>query len=123
MVEGRINNANKENMKLNEKRCVPCEGGMKPMGAAEVERYLGELGNGWAVLDGVKIRKEFLFKNFKEALSFVNKVGEIAEEEGHHPDIHLVSYKKVIIEFSTHAISGLSENDFIMAAKIEKERG
>lgn len=111
--------ANKEEeMNNDQKKCLPCEGGAAPMEKAEIEKRLDELDHGWEVLDGVKIRKEFLFRDFKEALGFVNKIGEIAEREGHHPDIHLVSYKKVVIEFSTHSIGGLSENDFILAAKI-----
>lgn len=109
-------------MKLNEKKCVPRKGRVASLEMAEVESYLKELEGGWEVLDGAKIRKEFLFKDFRTALAFVNKVGEIAESEGHHPDIHLVSYKKVIIELSTHSVDGLSENDFILAAKIGEIR-
>ena len=71
------------------------------------------------MIDNKKIRKEFTFKDFKEALVFVNNVGEIAEAEGHHPDIHLTDYKHAAIELSTHATGGLSENDFIVAAKID----
>lgn len=105
-------------MKLSEKKCVACEGGVAPLQGKELRTYLEEVEN-WELVEGKKIKKEFVFKNFKEALAFVHKVGEIAEEEGHHPDIHLVSYKKVIIELWTHAIGGLSENDFIVAAKID----
>ena len=107
-------------MNLAQKKCLPCEGGAPPLKGAEIEKYLRGLSSGWSVLDGVKIRKEFVFGNFKEALAFVNKMGEIAEGEGHHPDIHLVSYKKVIVELSTHAVGGLSENDFILVAKIDE---
>ena len=105
-------------MNLDQKKYLPCEGGAAPMEKAEIDEKLKELGHGWEVLDGAKIKKEFLFKDFKTALDFVNRAGEIAEEEGHHPDIHLVSYKKVIIELSTHSIGGLSENDFVVAGKI-----
>ena len=106
-------------MNLAQKKCLPCEGGTLPLKGAAAEKYLKELGGDWSVLDGAKIRKEFVFENFREALAFVNRAGRIAESEGHHPDIHLVSYKKVIIELSTHAVGGLSENDFILAAKID----
>ena len=104
-------------MNLTQKKCVACEGGMPPLKGELLKKYLGQV-EGWQLVDSAKIKKEFTFKDFKEALAFVNKVGDIAESEQHHPDIHLVSYKKVIIELFTHAIEGLSENDFIVAAKI-----
>lgn len=106
-------------MKLASKKCLPCEGGVAPLAGDKISEYLKELGGGWTVLDNKKIQKEFVFRDFKAALAFVNKVGEIAEKDQHHPDIHLVSYKKVVIELSTHAIGGLSENDFILAAKVD----
>jgi len=102
---------------LSDKKCVACEGGTPPLEAEKVKEYMAELGGGWEVLGG-KIKKDFKFKDFKEAMAFVNKVAEIAENEGHHPDIH-VFYDKVEIELWTHAVGGLSENDFIMAAKID----
>ena len=80
---------------------------------------MSELSTPWEVAEGKKIFRRFSFKNFKEAMAFVNKVADIAESEGHHPDI-FVSYNKVKITLFTHAIGGLSENDFILAAKIEK---
>ena len=105
---------------LTKKTCKACEGYEKPMSLQETENYLEKV-KGWNLEDGGKmIRKEFQFKNFKEALEFVNKVGEIAEKEGHHPNINLYSYKKVKITLTTHAINGLSENDFILAAKIDE---
>ncbi|MEK7479245.1 MAG: 4a-hydroxytetrahydrobiopterin dehydratase [Patescibacteria group bacterium] len=108
-------------MNLTQKVCVACEGGVPPLQGQELHHYLEEVED-WTLGrtdEGMQmIKKKFEFKNFKEALAFVNKVGEIAEAEGHHPDIHLVSYKNVVIELYTHAIGGLSENDFIMAAKI-----
>lgn len=76
---------------------------------------------GWELVEGKKIRKVFEFKNFKQAMEFVNTVAAIAEQEGHHPDIH-ISWNKVTLELWTHAIKGLSENDFIVAAKVEKIR-
>ena len=106
--------------KLTEKKCVACEGGTPSLKGEEIQAYVGQLQGEWKVLDEKKIQKQFSFKNFKEALAFVNKVGEIAESEGHHPDIRLFGYKNVEIELSTHAIGGLSENDFILAAKIEE---
>ena len=90
------------------------------MKGKEIQEYLGKLQGKWEVIDEKKIQKQFSLKNFKEALAFINKVGEIAEFEGHHPDIRLFGYKNVEIELSTHAIGGLSENDFIVAAKIEQ---
>lgn len=105
-------------MELKEKKCEPCEGGTPPLNAQQISQYLKELKNEWEVLENTKIRKTYKFKNFREALDFANKVGEIAEEEQHHPDLH-VYYGKVSIDLSTHSIGGLSENDFIMASKIE----
>jgi len=105
-------------MELKEKRCRPCEGGVPPLEKEEIEQYQKQLKNEWEVVDRKKIRQTYSFKDFKEAINFANKVGEIAEEEQHHPDLH-VYYGKVVIELATHAIGGLSENDFILAAKIE----
>ena len=84
----------------------------------ETKPYLEEVKD-WKVEDGKKIKREFKFEDFKSALAFVNKIGEIAEEEGHHPDIEL-GWGRVGVELSTHAIGGLSTNDFILAAKIDK---
>lgn len=105
-------------MDLSSKHCVPCKGHEKPFTREEAEKYLKGV-DGWdLVQEGtLKIRKNFKFKNFKQALKFVNKVGEIAEEEGHHPDVSF-GWGKVQIAIFTHAIGGLSENDFILAAKI-----
>jgi 4a-hydroxytetrahydrobiopterin dehydratase len=75
---------------------------------------------GWKLTDdGIRIRREWAFKNFVKGIDFINRVAELAEEEGHHPDLHLVGYRNVAIELWTHAIGGLSENDFITAAKID----
>ncbi len=100
------------------KKCIPCEGGMSPLRGDQIIMYLKELRAGWEVVDEKLIKKEFKFSNFREAMVFVNKVAEIAEEEGHHPNI-FIFYNKVRIELSTHSINGLSENDFILAAKLE----
>ena|SRR5258708_1325850 len=104
---------------LFEKRCKPCEGGAQALQPEETVGYMKELAREWRVVDGVRIVREFTFKNFKEAMSFVNKVAALAEEEGHHPDIHIF-YNKVGIELWTHAVGGLSDNDFILAAKIDR---
>ena len=104
---------------LTQQKCVPCEGGVEPLKRAEFQPYLDAV-NDWSVVDNdLQIEKEFVFKNFKQALAFINKVGEIAESEGHHPDIYLHNFKKVKISLMTHAIKGLSTNDFILAAKID----
>lgn len=105
-------------MDLANKHCVPCEGGMPPLDPARVPNYL-KYAPGWISPDGKKITREFKFKDFKEAMAFVNKVAETAEAEGHHPDIYIF-YNIVRFELSTHAIGGLSENDFILAAKINE---
>jgi 4a-hydroxytetrahydrobiopterin dehydratase len=104
---------------LTQKRCVPCEGGVPPLGKREVEGLLAEI-PGWS-LSEKWITKEFQFKNFVQAMEFVNRVAGLAEQEGHHPDIH-IHYNRVRFDIWTHAIDGLSENDFILAAKIETLR-
>lgn len=87
----------------------------------EIDKNLNELA-GWNSIENHHIRKEFQFKNFKEAISFVNKIAEIAETENHHPDIYLYNFKKVRIDIYTHSINGLSQKDFILAKKIEKTK-
>lgn len=104
---------------LTQKNCVPCEGGVPPIKGQKISEYLKMLESPWQVRNETKIEKEFKFKNFVEAINFVNKVADLSEKEGHHPDIH-IHYNKVKIELWTHAIGGLSENDFILAAKIER---
>lgn len=106
-------------MDLHNKKCVPCEGGTKPFDKKETDKYLSIV-SGWSTEDNLKITKHFKFKNFKEALSFVNYVGEIAESENHHPNIYLYGWNKVRITLTTHAIAGLSINDFILASKIDR---
>ena len=102
---------------LTQKRCVPCEGGIPALGRAEVDKLLSQL-SGWS-LSGKWITKEFKFKNFLDAMKLVNRVADLAESEGHHPDIH-IHYNVVRFDIWTHAIDGLSENDFILAAKIDQ---
>ncbi len=105
---------------IREKKCVPCEGGVPPVGLEEAKRILTEL-PGWKLTDdGIRIRREWVVRNFVAAMEFFNRVTEVAEGEGHHPDLHLVGYRNVAIELWTHAIGGLSENDFITAAKIDE---
>lgn len=104
---------------LTSKYCVPCEGGVEPFNAEQIKHYSGLLNLPWEVVDSKKITHEFKLKGFKAATAFVNKIADLAESEGHHPDIHIY-YNKVKIVLWTHAIGGLSENDFILAAKIEK---
>src|SRR5258708_34367647 len=101
------------------KHCKPCEGGVKPLTPDEYSAYVRTQLHGWTVQDEKVLNKEYTFKNFKGALNFVNKVGEIAEIEGHHPDINLHEWNKVTLSLTTHAIGGLSENDFILAAKVD----
>lgn len=100
---------------LTSKRCAPCEAGTPPLTQTEAAGYLKQVPQ-WRLQDS-KIVREIKLKDFRQALAFVNRVGEIAEDEGHHPDI-CVSYNRVTLELSTHAIGGLSENDFIVAAKV-----
>jgi 4a-hydroxytetrahydrobiopterin dehydratase len=104
---------------LTRKHCVPCEGGVSPLTAAQVQEYLAGLPN-WKLRTDGRIRREWRVKNFLAGLDFFNRVGKLAEEEGHHPDLHLEGYRNLAIEIWTHAVGGLSENDFILAAKIEQ---
>jgi 4a-hydroxytetrahydrobiopterin dehydratase len=107
------------NMDLTLKHCIPCEGGVAPMGKDQAHEYMAHA-LGWNLSDDTKnISKHFEFKDFKESMAFVNKIAELAESEGHHPDISIV-YNKIDLKLSTHAIGGLSENDFILAAKINQ---
>ena len=103
---------------LASRNCVPCRGGVPPLGAREIEPLLKELDD-WEVIDNHHLRKVFKFKDFREALGFVNRVGELAEEQGHHPDISF-GWGRAEITIWTHKIDGLTESDFILAAKIEK---
>ena len=106
----------KESNILTEQHCVPCEGGFPAM-TIEQARDLMEHIPGWELAeDGKSISRSYAFKDFKEALAFTNRLGELAEDEGHHPDI-ILSWGKVNVSLSTHSVKGLSENDFILAAK------
>jgi len=104
------------------KKCVPCEGGVARFDISEIHKYQKKV-DGWEIIKNEKniylLEKKIIFKNFEESLKFVNEVGKISEEEGHHPDI-IFGWGYVKINITTHAIEGLSENDFILAAKIDK---
>lgn len=112
-------------MKLAQSRCVPCEGGVPPIQGSRLDEYKKKLDTeapGWELRDAKHLQKEYKFKDFKSALEFVNKVGEIAEANTHHPNIEF-GWGFVKILLWTHAIDGLSENDFILAAKIDAAPG
>jgi 4a-hydroxytetrahydrobiopterin dehydratase len=106
---------------LSGKRCVPCEGNVAPLTREEAQRYLSQV-SGWTLSEDARsISKKFAFKDFSGTMHFVNEIARIAQEENHHPDL-AVSYGGVGVELSTHAIGGLSENDFILASKIDSMR-
>jgi 4a-hydroxytetrahydrobiopterin dehydratase len=105
---------------LSTRKCVPCEGGVDPCPLPFVREQLEKLAGWYLTHNNTRIRKDWKFKNFVAGLDFLNRVGELAEEDEHHPDIHLEGYQNVWIELWTHAIGGLSENDFILAAKIDQ---
>lgn len=105
---------------LYQKTCEPCEGGVDPLTRDDFEKYLEQVAK-WDVVDNdTRIEREFKFSDFKQALDFVNKTGEIAEGEGHHPDIQMYNWNRVKITLWTHAIGGLSINDFVVASKIDR---
>jgi len=103
---------------LASKTCVPCRGNIPPLAGKDLDALASQVPE-WKVLDGHHISREFKFPDFVQALAFVNKVGAIAEEQGHHPDI-LLSWGKASVTTWTHKINGLTESDFILAAKIDK---
>lgn len=104
-------------MSLTDKQCTPCRGGVEPMGAEQAKGHLAEV-PGWELThEATRIQRDFKLKDFKAALDLVNKVGELAEQENHHPEIAF-GYGHVTVEIWTHKINGLHENDFILAAKI-----
>ena len=106
---------------LTEKRCQACEGGVARYERQEAEEQLASLGTPWVLnSDGKMISRQWNCKNFVRALELVNAVGKLAEQEQHHPDLHITGYRHVRIDLTTHAIDGLSENDFILAAKIDQ---
>ena len=108
---------------LLDKKCLPCEGGVIPFDISEIHKYQKKV-DGWKIIKNEKniffLEKKFKFKNFIESENFINQVGQISEAEGHHPDIKF-GWGYVEISITTHAIEGLSENDFILAANIDKK--
>ena len=105
-------------MSLAQKHCVPCRGGVPPLKGAELENLKNQV-TGWLVVEEHHLTKTYTFPDFLKALEFVNRAGAIAEQEGHHPDLYL-SWGKVGVEIWTHKIDGLTESDFILAAKIDR---
>jgi 4a-hydroxytetrahydrobiopterin dehydratase len=103
-------------------QCVPCKGGTPALRGAELDELSTRLGNGWRVVDAHHLEKEYRFRDFREALEFTDRVGELAEEQGHHPDIHL-AWGKVRLTVWTHKIDGLTESDFVFAAKSDRLEG
>jgi 4a-hydroxytetrahydrobiopterin dehydratase len=106
-------------MDLSKKKCKPCEGGVPPLNEKEITEYRKNISDDWKVIENKKLLKEYLFENYRQSIDFVNRVANLAEEEGHHPVMH-VFFGRVVIELWTHAIDGLSENDFIIAFKIDR---
>ena len=103
---------------ISQKKCVPCDGGIPPLNNQEINNLILKIDSKWQVKDDKDLRKEYIFNTYKDAIKFVNDVAELAEEEGHHPYIH-INYKKVLIILFTHKINGLHENDFILASKCD----
>lgn len=108
-----------EACELGKRDCVPCKGAVPPLVGEAVHSLLQQLANGWEVVDEHHLVKAYRFKNFREALDFTNRVGELAEEQGHHPDIHL-AWGLVKLVVWTHKINGLTESDFVFAAKADQ---
>ncbi len=104
---------------LEQQSCRPCQGGIEPLRGQALEDLRRRLGPGWEVKEGRRLKKEFKFDDFQQALQFVNQVGALAEAQGHHPDLHL-GWGRVKVILWTHKIGGLHENDFILAAKIDR---
>jgi 4a-hydroxytetrahydrobiopterin dehydratase len=111
--------ADAEQCSLADRTCVPCRGGVPPLEGDPLGTLTAQLGGGWQVVDGRRLEKTYKLKNFRQALNFTNRVGEMAESIGHHPDIH-VAWGKVKLILWTHKIGGLAEADFIFAAKADQ---
>ena len=104
---------------LASKQCIPCQGGVPPVGGEQLCSLSNGIASEWTVIEGHHLERTWRFKNFREALDFTNKVGELSEQQGHHPDIEL-SWGRVKLTIFTHKIDGLTESDFIFAAKVDK---
>lgn len=105
--------------RLTERRCKPCEGGTDPLPLSAAQTLLHDV-KGWELVEGTRLRKTVVCRDFMDAVGLIQRIAPIAEAEDHHPDLHLTGYRRLTIELSTHAIGGLSENDFILAAKIDQ---
>jgi 4a-hydroxytetrahydrobiopterin dehydratase len=105
---------------LASKKCVPCEGGVQPLSPEQIAELSSNVPDWRLTADKKSLRREWRVKDFLTALDFFSRIGDLAEAEDHHPDLHLTGYRNVAIELSTHALGGLSENDFILAAKIDR---
>ncbi len=104
---------------LAERECIPCKGGIPPLKGSALEQLHRQLGASWQVVDEHHLEKDFRFKDFRQALDFANQVGNLAESVNHHPDLH-VAWGKVVVTVWTHKIGGLSETDFVFAAKVDR---
>jgi 4a-hydroxytetrahydrobiopterin dehydratase len=104
---------------LADKQCIPCRGGVPPLAADRARELLAELGDSWELNANGHLSRQYQFANFVDALAFANKVGEIAEDEAHHPDLY-VAWGKCRVEIWTHKIDGLTESDFFLAAKVSR---
>jgi 4a-hydroxytetrahydrobiopterin dehydratase len=107
---------------LASKECIPCKGGVPPLAGADLDQLREQLGGDWRVVENHHLEKEYRFRNFREALDFTNRVGELAEQQGHHPDIFL-AWGLVRLSIWTHKIDGLTESDFVFAAKADRMLG
>ncbi len=114
-----MNDQSRPSCSLADRECVPCRGGVPPLQGDELKKYQEKLGAGWDVVDGHHLEKTYEFRDFKSALGWTNKVGALAEDVGHHPDIHL-SWGEVRLTVWTHKIDGLAEADFVFAAKVDR---
>jgi 4a-hydroxytetrahydrobiopterin dehydratase len=106
-------------MDLSKKKCIPCEGGIPPFTGKEISEYKKDISDAWKITDNNMISREFFFVSYRHTMDFVNRVADLAEQEGHHPVIHIY-FGRAVLELWTHSINGLSENDFILASKIDK---
>ena len=104
---------------LAQRKCKPCEGGTQPLPLSAAQTLLADL-KGWELVGGTAIRKTVKCRDFLDAVALIQRIAPIAEQEDHHPDLHLTGYRRLTIELSTHSIGGLSENDFILAAKLDQ---
>jgi 4a-hydroxytetrahydrobiopterin dehydratase len=106
-------------MSLADQQCIPCRGGVPPLAQARIDELLGELELGWRLNAAGHLERGYDFRNFADALAFANRVGAIAEQEAHHPDLH-VAWGRCVVEIWTHKIDGLTESDFYLAAKADR---